>query len=132
MVTVETITVATMSANAGGVRHDGEIQRDGSRYVVYVDGRPIGQSGSLGSAAHRLAEAFRLDLRPREVDWGVLVRCVERGDVSLAFGNEARGGGGGGAPAPCVTRVIAQYRHGDNSLVRALEFAAKLLADCCG
>jgi hypothetical protein len=131
MATTQTTTVATISANAGGRRNGGEIRRDGSRYLVVVNGRTEARVGSLGSAAHRLAEGLRRDLRPRDPNWGVLVRCSLRDDVSLAFGNEARGPGGG-APSPCVGKVIRQYGHGDNSLARALEFAAKLLADCCG
>lgn len=126
------VQVATLDANCGGVSRAGVIDREGSRYVIAVDGRRSSGGGSLESAAHRLAAALRQALPPqRDGNWGVVVRCVLRPDVSLVFGNQA-GGGGGGIPNPCVGRIINEYRRGDNDLNRALEFGARLLGSCCG
>lgn len=115
---------------------EGAIERDGTRYIISVDGRRESGGGSLDSAAHRLASALRKAL-PRKGDpnWGVAVHCVLRPDVNLVFGNQGGGGGGGGGggvPNPCVARLINEYRGGDDNLDRALAFAARLLAKCCG
>jgi hypothetical protein len=128
------VEVATMSANSGGVSREGAIERDGTRYVISVAGRRTSGGGSLDLAAHRLASALRNALpRKRDPNWGVAVRCVLRPDVNLVFGNQAgSGGGGGGIPNPCVARIVNEYRGGDDNLDRALEFAARLLAKCCG
>lgn len=125
--------VATISANSGGTSREGSIERDGSRYTVTVDGHRTSGGGSLDSAAHRLANALRGALpRNRDANWGVVARCVPRPDVSLVFGNQGGGGGGGGIPNPCVVQIINEYGRGDDNLDRALEFAARLLARCCG
>ena len=81
------VQVATMDANCGGVSRAGVIDREGSRYVIAVDGRRSSGGWSLESAAHRLAAALRQALPPqRDGNWGVVVRCVLRPDVSLVFG----------------------------------------------
>lgn len=123
---------ATIDANCSGVSRSGAIERDGSRYLISVDGRPTGQAGTLEWAAHRLATALRATL-PRWPDesWGVIARCPLRPDVGLAFGNQAGGGGCGGTVNQCVARIAAEYNRGDNNLDRALEFAARLIVGCC-
>lgn len=135
MVTTETLTVATVAANAGGIRVDGEIRREGSRFVLYVGGRAVGQAGSLGAAAHQLVAAIRHDLPSGNPhgNWGVAVHCLTNGSVGLLYGNAQTGfGGRGGAVNPCVARAQIEYRRGDDNLHRALESSAKLLANCCG
>jgi hypothetical protein len=131
--TTTRLTVATINANCNGVSHQGAIIRDGNVFIVALDGRPVAQAGSLDSAAHRLAGFLHKALpRQRDEDWGVAVHCLMRPDVALVFGNRGGGGGGGGIPNPCVGRIIAEYGRGENELERALEFAARLLARCCG
>lgn len=133
MASTETITVASISANADNASRDGTITREGSRYIVTLSGQRVGQDGSLEGAAHRLANLLRRELgRGSSGAWGVLARCALRADVALAFGNMAGGGNGGtGAPNPCVGRVIAEYGRGPNEFERALQFAARLISDCC-
>ena len=132
MATTETAVRATMAANAGGVRVEGDVRRDGDRFAVYVRGRQVAQAGSLGGAARRLAEALARDL-PRQTrgSWGVEVHCSAVPGIGLLFGNAQSGFGGSGGTHPCVARVAGHYRRGQDNLQRALEFAAKLLAECC-
>lgn len=91
MVTTETLTVATVAANAGGVRVDGEIRREGSCFVIYLGGRAVGQAGSLGAAAHQLVAALRRDLPSGNPhgNWGVAVHCLTNGRVGLLLRERA-------------------------------------------
>jgi hypothetical protein len=135
MLTTDTLTVATVAANSGGVRVEGDVRREGNRFVIYVGGRARGQAGGLGSAAHQLVAAIRRDLPSGSPhgNWGVAVHCLTNGGVGLLYGNAQTGfgGGGGGAVNPCVAQAQLEYRRGDGNLHRALESAAKLLARCC-
>lgn len=133
MATTETIVVARIEANAGGVRLAGEIRREGRGFLYAIAGQPRGQAPTLAAAARRLAAALGAALpRHERGDWGVAATCVMRGDVGLFYGNMAGGGGnGGGAPNPCVLAAQQAYARGENNLARALESAARLLADCC-
>ena len=134
MIATETLVVGRIEANAGGVSLEGEIRREGRGYVYAIAGQARGQAPRLGAAAQRLGAALRGDLpRHPQGDWGVAVHCLTRGDVGLLYGNRAGGGrGGGGAPNPCVLAAQRAYARGDNNLARALESAARVLADCCG
>lgn len=124
--------IAAMAANADSGQQSGEIRREGDHLLVYVGGQAIAGAPSIGNAAHRLVEAIRRDLpRGNPSDWGLEVHCHSTPGVGLLFGNRRRGGGGGGAPNPCVARAQAAYARGDDNLHRALETAARLLADCC-
>jgi hypothetical protein len=133
MALMQATTIATIDANCANVSRRGSIARDGSRYIILVDGSAVAQAGSVDSAAHRLAATLRKAL-PREQDrnWGVAAHCILRTDVGLVFGNQVTGGGGGGMPNQCVAEIITEYRRGEDNLERALEFAARLLARCCG
>jgi hypothetical protein len=107
--------------------------RDGTVFIVALDGRPVAQAGSLDTAAHRLAGFLKRALpRQRDQNWGVAVHCLMQAEVALVFGNCGGSGGGGGIPNPCMGRIIAEYGQGENNLERALEFGARLLARCCG
>jgi len=131
----QTITVATMSANAAGVLVAGEIRREGRGFVVYVRGGARSRASNLGGAAHQLASALTRELPAgRHSDWGVAVDCLVTVGVGLRYGNARTGfgGGGGGEVNPCVARAQIEYQRGDDNLHRALESAAKLLANCCG
>lgn len=125
--------MALIAANASGRQQSGEIRREGNRFIVYVGDNRFARVGSIGSAAHRLVEGISRDLpRGNPTDWGVEVHCHTTPGVGLLFGNRTRGGsGGGGAPNPCVGRAQLAYGRGDNNLLRALQTAAQLLADCC-
>jgi hypothetical protein len=132
-VAADRITVATIDGNSAGVSHDGAIAREGSRFIISLDGHPTAQEGSLESASHRLAALLRRALpRQRDHDWGVAASCLVRPDVALVFGNRGGGGGGGAIPNPCVARIVAEYNAGENSLERALACAARLIGSCCG
>jgi hypothetical protein len=123
--------IASMAANVDGHQQSGEIRREGNRFLVNVGGEAITGAPSIGNAGHRLAEGIRRDLpRGNPRDWGVEVHCHSTPGVGLLFGNR-RHGGGGGVPNPCVARAQAAYARGDDNLHRALETAARLLADCC-
>ncbi len=135
MVTTDTLTAATVAANSSGVRVDGEIRREGNRFVIYIGGHAIGQASSLGGAAHQLVSAIRRNLPPGNPhgNWGVAVHCLTDASVGLLYGNTQSGfGRGDGAVNHCVARAQLEYRRGDDNLHRALESAAKLLANCCG
>jgi hypothetical protein len=135
MITTETLTAATVTANSSGVRVDGEIRREGSRFVIYVRGLAVGQATSVGGAAHQLVNAIRRALPPGNPhgNWGVAVHCLTDASVGLLYGNARSGfGRSGGAVNPCVARAQLEYQRGDDNLHRALESAAKLLASCCG
>lgn len=125
--------VGTIDANSGGVTRSGSIRQERrARYVVLIDGTPLAQASTLDRAAHRLVVALRSRLPRRSSSWGVEVHCLARADVGLAFGNRRRGGPGGGAiPNACVALVAEDYGKGDDTLGRALEYAARLLASCC-
>jgi hypothetical protein len=129
----EHVVVGTIDANSGAVTRRGAIgQVKRSRYVVLVDGMPAAQAPTLDRAAHRLAVALRNNLPHGHANWGVEVHCLSRSDVALLFGNRRRGGPGGRVIGnPCVLSVAEDYRHGEDVLGRALEFAARLLASCC-
>ena len=132
MATTETALAATISANAGGRRLAGELRRERQRFGIYLNGVLIGRAGSLGAAAHRLKDSLARDL-PRHLpgDWGVEAHCATSPGIGLLFGNCQSGHGAGGPAHPCVAEIVNDYRRGDDSLRRALEFAARLLARCC-
>src|SRR5439155_27118459 len=116
-----------------GTTLSGLISREDRRFILSLNDRRIEQAATLESAAHRLAATLRKALpRQRDNNWGVAARCSLRPDVGLLFGNAQGGGGGGGALNPCVGRIIAEYQHGNDNLDRALEFAARLISNCCG
>ena len=127
----EGTTVATEEANANGVAASGQVRRDGSRYLVVVDGQIVGAAGSLAGAAHRLAEQLRSRLPRPPRSWGLEVHCLTT-PVGLVYGNRRSGGAGGGPVDGCLARAIVEYRRGEDNLERALESAARLLTNCCG
>lgn len=126
----ETLTVATLAANADGVAVSAEVRKEGDRYIVVVDGQRVDSAANLRSAHEALAIAVRRRLpRGRPASWGVEWRC-NTGGFGLVYGNRSPGGGGGGGELnPCLQAAVARYR--ENTLHHALEHAASTLGKCC-
>lgn len=128
-VTTTAATVATITAAAGGASLDGTITIEGRRYTAWVNAQPIGSAGALQSAAHQLAHALTRDLRRRGGDWTVSLACPSQPGLNITFTN--RPGHGLPPTNPCLVHALEAYSKGPNTLERALEFAAKILGDCC-
>lgn len=125
----ETLTVATLAANADGVAVSAEVRREGDRYIVIADGQRVDSATNLRSAYEALAVAVRRRLsRGRPASWGVEWRC-NTGGFGLVYGNRSGGRGGGGELNPCLQAAVARYR--ENTLHHALEHAVSTLARCC-
>jgi hypothetical protein len=105
-----TAVVASMSAEVGGNSRSGEIFEEGARYVVLLEGRRIGPSGSLSAAAHRSASALRSEFPYNPSRWRVSASCQKNGiAVSIVHPSSA----GGGRPHPCVEDALGgrQFRN---------------------
>lgn len=126
----ETLTVATLEANADGVSVSAAVRKEGRRYVIVIDGHAVDSTTELRAAYQVMASAVRRQLpRGNPTNWGVAIRCNTTA-FSLAYGNRSGGGGGGGGePNPCVRQAIARYR--ESTLHHALEHAAATLGSCC-
>jgi hypothetical protein len=123
-----TLVVATLEANADGVLVATEVRKEGGRYVVVLEGRPVDSATNLRSAFEALAHAVRRRLpHGNPATWGVAWRC-NTGGFGLVYGNRS-GGGGGGELNPCLQAAVARYR--ENTLHHALEHAIATLARCC-
>lgn len=125
---VGTVTVATISVNAGSVSAIGEVQTDGSVYWAVVNGSSQGPAGKLDPAVEHLGNLLAKSIRGQGPGWGLRVQC-NRGGWGVVFGNLAGGGGGGGGLPSCVTKAI-----GSGPLRRAedaIHAATRALRKCC-
>jgi hypothetical protein len=121
------MSVASVGTNADGRSNSGEINRDGSRYSIVIDGAAVGATGSLPGAIERLVHELERRLPSGAVSWDATVACSS-GGINLVFGNRGGGGGGGGLP-PCVARVLDKRRI--LSVREALQAIAQILKTCC-
>ncbi len=100
----ETLTVATLAANADGVAVSAEVRREGDRYIVIADGQRVDSATNLRSAYEALAVAVRRRLpRGRPANWSVEWRC-NTGGFGLVYGNRSGGGGAAACSTPACRR----------------------------
>lgn len=90
----ETLTIATLEANADGVGVSAEVRKEGRRYMIVVDGQRVDSTTELRAAYQVIASAVRQRLpRGSPRSWGVVIRCNTTG-FTLAYGNRSGGSNG--------------------------------------
>ena len=124
----ETLTVATLEAEADGVAVSAELRKEGERYLIVVDGQRVDATTELRAAYQLMASAVRKRLpRGNPTRWSVSFHC-NTGGFGVSYASHPRGGGGAPLP-PCVQEAANRYR--ENTLHHALEHAASTLGKCC-
>jgi hypothetical protein len=124
----ETLTVATLEAEADGVAVTAEVRREGRRYLVMADGHRVDSTTELRAAYERMASAVRTRLpRGNPTRWSASFHC-NTGGFGLSYSSHPRGGSGAPLP-PCVQEAASRYR--ENTLHHALQHAAATLGKCC-
>lgn len=119
--------IASMSANADQISVTGNVTREGSRFLVTVEGARVGPPvGTIQAAAERLGHALGQRLPNNPASWGVSMTCAD-GLLNVVVGN--LGGRGGGEVHPCVARVLRGRSF--PTLEAALAAFAHVIGACC-